>query len=91
MLTISCPCDKLRMPRAELSLGQMYQAGARGAFGALQPRWHGLGLATSLLVFVCASYYNLLMVYSLIYMKGALEVPHSFTCITMIHDQAGGG
>jgi len=40
---------------AELSIGQLFQAGPRYAFGAMHARWHGIGIATVLLVtVVCA-------------------------------------
>ena len=45
----------------EISLGQVYQTGCVGAFGALSPRMRGIGVASAVCAFFLVTYYAMLL------------------------------
>jgi len=59
----------------EMALGQKFQGGDVEAYGRMNPRFRGVGLASVIGVFVIATYYSVVIAYSLIYFVGSFESP----------------
>lgn len=59
----------------EMVMGQYTRKSTIGCFTVIQPRWAGLGLAQVIMLFMCLSYYNTLLAYSIIYIGGSLVDP----------------
>jgi len=59
----------------EMALGQKFQGGDVEAYGRMNWRFRGVGLASVIGVFVIATYYSVVIAYSLIYAVRSFESP----------------
>jgi len=59
----------------ELVMGQYTRKTSLMCFRTIHSRWAGLGYGQAVLLLFCLSYYNMLLVYSLVYTAGSLQTP----------------
>lgn len=70
LLLVSIPAYMI-----EMVMGQYTRKSTIDCFRAIHPRWAGLGFGQAIMLFLCLSYYNLLLAYSMIYVAGSLLDP----------------
>jgi SNF family Na+-dependent transporter len=59
----------------EMIVGQHTRLSTIRCYQMIRPRWHGLGIATSFLLFILLCYYGMVIAYTLPYIWGSLSTP----------------